>query len=64
MDVVLAETEAMLARGKVDLPISTCFAANRNDDILLHRLLKKGSDPNDIDSNGQTPLVRRFSSLE
>ncbi|KAK7351400.1 hypothetical protein VNO77_10830 [Canavalia gladiata] len=56
MESVLAETEAMLARGKMDMPISTCFAANRDDDILLHRLLKKGSDPNEVDKNGKTAL--------
>ncbi|XP_061346258.1 potassium channel AKT1-like isoform X1 [Gastrolobium bilobum] len=56
MDVILKETEAMLARGRMDLPISTCFAANRNDDLLLNRLLKKGSDPNEVDKNGRTAL--------
>jgi len=61
MDAILAETEAMLARGKMDMPITTCFAASRNDDLLLHRLLKKGSDPNELDKNGKTTLVCRFS---
>ncbi|KAE9609219.1 putative potassium channel, voltage-dependent, EAG/ELK/ERG, ankyrin repeat-containing [Lupinus albus] len=56
MEVVLAETEAMLARGKMELPLSTCFAAERNDDILLHRLLKKGSNPNEVDKEGKTAL--------
>ncbi|KAL5190075.1 Potassium channel AKT1 [Glycine soja] len=56
MDAILAETEAMLARGKMDMPITTCFAASRNDDLLLHRLLKKGSDPNELDKNGKTTL--------
>ncbi|XP_027355749.1 potassium channel AKT1-like [Abrus precatorius] len=56
MDSVLAETEAMLARGRMEMPISTCFAAIRNDDLLLHRLLKKGSDPNEVDKNGKTAL--------
>lgn len=60
MDVALAETEAMLARGKMDLPISTCFAANRNDDLLLNRLLKNGLDPNEEDKNGRTAMVCRF----
>ncbi|XLS69373.1 hypothetical protein HN51_020396 [Arachis hypogaea] len=56
MDIIFRETEAMLARGKLDLPISTCFAVNRNDDILLQRLLKKGMDPNEGDPDGRTPL--------
>lgn len=60
MDGVLAETEAMLARGKMDLPVSPCFAANRDDDLLLHQLLKGGSDPNEADKNGRTSLVSRF----
>lgn len=63
MKVVLAETEGMLAKGKMDLPISTCFAVYRNDDILLHTLLKKGSDPNEVDRKGQPALVCRFSIL-
>ncbi|KAF7830260.1 potassium channel AKT1-like [Senna tora] len=56
MDEVLAETEAMLARGRMELPISPCFAANRDDDLLLHHLLKRGSDPNESDKNGRTAL--------
>ncbi|KAH1124574.1 hypothetical protein AAZX31_06G068000 [Glycine max] len=56
MDVILAETEAMLARGKMDMPITTCFAVTRNDDLLLHRLLKRGSDPNELDRSGKTAL--------
>ncbi|CAL0319175.1 unnamed protein product [Lupinus luteus] len=56
MEVILAETEAMLARGKMELPLSTCFAAERNDDVLLQRLLKKGSSPNEVDKEGKTAL--------
>ncbi|KAL5184919.1 putative potassium channel AKT5 [Glycine soja] len=56
MKEILAETEAMLARGKMDLPISLLFAASRGDDILLHQLLKKGSDPNEPDKDGKTAL--------
>ncbi|RDX61437.1 Potassium channel AKT1, partial [Mucuna pruriens] len=56
MDIILAETEAMLARGRMDMPITTCFAASRNDDLLLHRMLKKGLDPNELDKNGKTAL--------
>ncbi|KAK2446069.1 potassium channel AKT1 [Trifolium repens] len=56
MDAVFAETMAMLARGKTDLPISTCFAVSRNDNILLRQLLKKGSDPNEADRRGRAAL--------
>ncbi|KAK7384745.1 hypothetical protein VNO78_30446 [Psophocarpus tetragonolobus] len=56
MKGILAETEMMLARGKMDLPISLLFAASRGDDILLHQLLKRGSDPNEPDKNGKTSL--------
>nr|KYP36572.1 Potassium channel AKT1 [Cajanus cajan] len=56
MDVILAETEAMIARGRMDMPITTCFAAGRNDDLLLRRLLEKGSDPNEENKDGQTAL--------
>ncbi|OIV96502.1 hypothetical protein TanjilG_07894 [Lupinus angustifolius] len=56
MEIIMAETEAMLARGKMELPLSTCFAAERNDDVLLQRLLKKGSNPNEVDKEGKTAL--------
>ncbi|KAL9330886.1 hypothetical protein ACSQ67_000496 [Phaseolus vulgaris] len=56
MEEILAEAEAMLARGKMDLPISLLFAASRGDDILLNQLLKKGSDPNEPDKNGKTAM--------
>ncbi|KAK7260861.1 hypothetical protein RIF29_27160 [Crotalaria pallida] len=56
MKGIVAETEALLARGRMDLPISLLFASNRGDDILLHQLLKKGSDPNEADTNGRTAL--------
>lgn len=57
MEGVLAETENMLARGRMDLPVSLCFAATRGDDLLLHQLLKRGLDPNESDNNGRTALV-------
>ena len=60
MDGVLAETEAMLIQGKTDLPISLCFAASRGDDLLLHQLLKRGSDPNEVDKSRRTALVCTF----
>nr|XP_043635151.1 potassium channel AKT1-like isoform X2 [Erigeron canadensis] len=56
MDGVLLETENMLAHGRMDLPLSLCFATLRGDDLLLQKLLKKGLDPNESDNNGRTAL--------
>ncbi|CAL0330523.1 unnamed protein product [Lupinus luteus] len=56
MDGVLMETENMLARGNMDLPVSLCFAAVRGDGVLLHQLLKRGLNPNEMDNNGRTAL--------
>ncbi|XP_071689648.1 potassium channel AKT1-like [Rutidosis leptorrhynchoides] len=56
MEGVLLETENMLAHGRMDLPLSLCFATLRGDDLLLQKLLKKGLDPNESDNNGRTPL--------
>jgi ankyrin repeat protein len=53
---VLKEIENMLARGHLDLPITLCFAVTREDDLLLHQLLKRGLDPNESDNNGLTAL--------
>ncbi|KAK7352736.1 hypothetical protein VNO80_18164 [Phaseolus coccineus] len=54
--VILAETAAKIAQGKMDMPITLCFAAIRNDYILLESLLKKGLDPNEGDKKGKTAL--------
>ncbi|XP_022730608.1 potassium channel AKT1-like [Durio zibethinus] len=56
MAEILHETEHMLARGRLDLPLSLCFAAARGDDLLLQQLLKRGSDPNEADNCGRTAL--------
>ncbi|XP_051114033.1 potassium channel AKT1-like [Andrographis paniculata] len=56
MEGVLLETENMLARGRMDLPLTLCFAALREDNLLLHHLLKRGLDPNESDNNGRTAL--------
>ncbi|TQD90503.1 hypothetical protein C1H46_023941 [Malus baccata] len=56
MEGVLLETETMLARGRMDLPLSLCFAAIRGDDLLLNQLLKRGLDPNESDNNGRSAL--------
>ena len=57
MDEILIDTKTMLARGRMDMPLSLSFAATRNDDVLLHRLLRQGSDPNETDVNGRTAMV-------
>ncbi|GMI84275.1 K+ transporter 1 [Hibiscus trionum] len=56
MEGILIETENMLTRGRMDLPLNLCFAALRGDDLLLHQLLKRGLDPNEADNNGRTAL--------
>ncbi|XP_031098345.1 potassium channel AKT1-like [Ipomoea triloba] len=56
MEGVLLETENMLACGRMDLPLTLCFATLRGDDLLLHHLLKRGLDPNESDNNGRTAL--------
>ncbi|XP_043701332.1 potassium channel AKT1-like [Telopea speciosissima] len=56
MQVVLTETENMLARGRMDLPLSLCFAAGRGDELLLHQLLRKGLDPNESNGSGRSAL--------
>lgn len=59
MEEILIETEHVLAQGRMDLPLSLCFAASRGDDLLLQQLLRRGSDPNELDNNGRTALVCR-----
>ncbi|KAF7847632.1 hypothetical protein BT93_L2771 [Corymbia citriodora subsp. variegata] len=55
MGDVLRETENMLACGRMDLPLSWCFATVRGYD-LLKQLLRQGFDPNKLDNSGKTPL--------
>ncbi|KAL4304629.1 hypothetical protein GQ457_10G016630 [Hibiscus cannabinus] len=56
MEGILRETEFMLARGRMDLPLNLGFAAQRGDDVLLHQLLKRELDPDESDNNGRTAL--------
>ncbi|KAI7733991.1 hypothetical protein M8C21_014329 [Ambrosia artemisiifolia] len=56
MEGVLLDTEQMLARGRMDLPLSLCFATLRGDDLLLQKLLQRGLDANESDNNGRTAL--------
>ncbi|CAM8980347.1 unnamed protein product [Rhodiola kirilowii] len=53
---ILTDTEKMLARGKMDVPLSLCFAAARGDDLLLHQLLRRGLDANEQESGGRSAL--------
>lgn len=61
MQEILADTEHLLAQGRVDMPLNLCFAAARQDDVLLHRLLKRGLDPNELDRDGRNALVRTLT---
>lgn len=58
MEGLLKDIENMLTRGRLDLPLTLCFAILREDDYLLHQLLRRGLDPNESDNNGHTALVR------
>lgn len=60
MQEILYDTEHMLAHGRMDVPLTLCFAAARQDDLLLHRLLKRGLEPNELDTNGRSALVCLF----
>lgn len=63
MQEILNHTEQMLANGKLDMPLSLCFAADRGDALLLNQLLRRGMDPNELDSNGRSALVRANSAF-
>lgn len=52
--------ENMIGHGTIDLPLSLCFAAIRGDGHLMHRLLKRGLDPNESENGGRTALVCSF----
>ncbi|KAJ6820407.1 potassium channel AKT1-like [Iris pallida] len=56
MKGVFSEVDKMLARGRLDLPLTLNAAVSRGDDLLLHQLLKRGLDPNEGDNNQRTPL--------
>ncbi|KAK4422318.1 Potassium channel AKT1 [Sesamum alatum] len=56
MQEILMDTEHMLAHGRMDVPLSLCFAVAREDDLLLHHLLRRGLEPNELDSNGRNAL--------
>lgn len=57
MEAIFVETENMLSQGRMDVPLSLCFAVSRGDDVLLHKLLRRGGlDANEMDSAGRTVL--------
>ncbi|KAI3506178.1 hypothetical protein L1887_28534 [Cichorium endivia] len=57
MEAVLADIENMLSQGRMDVPLSLCFAVSRGDDVLLHKLLRRGGlDANEVDHAGRTVL--------
>ncbi|CAA6671729.1 unnamed protein product [Spirodela intermedia] len=56
MQDILRETENMLTRGRLELPLTLCFAAIRGDDSLMQQLLRRGLDPNEADNNRRTAL--------
>ncbi|KAL2236088.1 UNVERIFIED_CONTAM: Potassium channel AKT1 [Sesamum indicum] len=56
MQEILTDTEHMLAHGRMDVPLSLCFAVSREDDLLLNHLLRRGLEPNELDSNGRSAL--------
>ncbi|GKD59406.1 hypothetical protein Tco_1296915, partial [Tanacetum coccineum] len=53
----LMETQNMLARGRLDLPISLWFAPLRGDDLLLRKLLKLVLDANKSGNNDGVNIV-------
>ncbi|KAF8780553.1 hypothetical protein HU200_001399 [Digitaria exilis] len=54
---VAEEIEYMLARGQLELPVTTlCYAASKGDDFLMHQLLKRGVDLNESDNYWHTAL--------
>lgn len=63
MQSFLKEIENMLAHGRMELPLSLCFAATRGDEPLLQHLLRRGSNPNEVDINGRTALVRLSQTI-
>lgn len=57
MQEILAHTEQMLSHGRLDMPLTLCFAAERGDELLLNQLLRRGMDPNELENNGRGALV-------
>lgn len=58
MEEILQETEQTLSRAGMEMPHNLYYAAESGDDLLLHQLLKRGLNPNEVDiSRGKTALV-------
>ncbi|GKE46011.1 hypothetical protein Tco_1473295, partial [Tanacetum coccineum] len=58
----LMETQNMLARDRLDLPVSLWFASLRGDALLLRNLLKRGLDANESENIGRTTLFLKGNS--
>ncbi|KAL8537050.1 hypothetical protein ACS0TY_012291 [Phlomoides rotata] len=56
MQDILNYTQHMLTHGRMDMPLTLCFAAARGDDLLLNHLLRCGMDTNELDANGRSAL--------
>ncbi|XP_038897966.1 potassium channel AKT1-like [Benincasa hispida] len=57
IEKILQETEQTLTRAGMDMPHNLYYAADTGNDILLHQLLKQGSNPNEVDGvDGKTAL--------
>ncbi|KAA0038799.1 potassium channel AKT1 [Cucumis melo var. makuwa] len=57
MEEILQEAEEALSRAKTEMPLTSYHAADSGDDLLLHQLLKRGSNPNEVDAkDGKTAL--------
>lgn len=64
MEEILQEAEEALSRAKTEMPLTSYHAADSGDDLLLHQLLKRGSNPNEVDAkDGKTALVHKFYLL-
>ncbi|KAF3325187.1 Potassium channel AKT1 [Carex littledalei] len=56
ISTVLKEIEAMVTRGRLDMPLTLTFAVVRADISLLQQLLRRGLDPNECDNDYHSPL--------
>lgn len=60
MEEIVHETAQSLTQSGMEMPLNLHYAAESGDDLLLHQLLKRGSQPNEVDgSSGKTALVNK-----
>ncbi|GER33677.1 potassium channel NKT1 [Striga asiatica] len=55
---ILTDIGHMLPNGRMDVPLSICFSTTRADDLLLHYLLRRVLEPDELYSNNRTALLR------